>query len=464
MKLWIKIFLSILVLSLSTLTISIAYIINENHIISINREKERSLGEFELIRISLSNSMDFSGTSTETLAVVMNRYGEYYKNRGIYLGLYMDGEYVYNNISSLKLGTYKELLSVKENEKIAQVMHSDSRDYLLISDLADDNAVLLYARDISEIYDARSNSIKLYSIMLVILTGFLGVFSFLYAKWITRPLNALHNGVMTISTGNYDISLSENNKEFRNLANAFNQMAKDVKDRTQDLEEKAKELQTFIDDLSHEMNTPLTSIQGYSGFLLSANASEEQKRTAAQYIHSESKRIRDMYSKLMVLSFAREHNIEREKYLCEEMVEELRQTFYSELIKQKISFTKEIAVDYLEVDKTLFHMLLCNVVKNSLQAMETEESIHIKIYRQNDFSKIMIKDTGIGIPKDKLEQVTKPFYRIDKSRSRKTGGAGLGLSICSKIVALHCGSMEILSTEGEGASVIITIPDWCTDT
>ena len=458
MKLWIKIFLSILIISLSALTISIAYIINQNHITGINREQDRSLGEFELIRISIGNSLDFSGASTDTLAVIMDRYGEYYSNRGISLGLYTDGGYVYNNIPSLNPDTYKDLLSVKENEKIAQIIRSDTHDYILISDLLTDHAVLLYARDISEIYEARSNSLRLYFILLIILTCFLGVFSYQSAKWITRPLTALHKGAIAISSGNYDIYLSEKDREFRDVAGAFNQMAKAVKDRTQELEERAKELQTFIDDLSHEMNTPLTSIQGYSGFLLNANASEEQKRTAALYIHSEARRIGDMFSKLMVLSFAREHNIERRSYPCEELVEEVRQTFHHEMIRQNINFIKEISSDSLKVDKTLFHMLLSNLVKNSLQAMETGGNIRIKIYGQDDVSKIIIKDTGTGIPEDKLKQVTKPFYRIDKSRSRKTGGAGLGLSICSKIAALHGGSMDIHSIQGEGTEVTITLP------
>lgn len=458
MKLWIKIFLSILILSLSTLTISMVYILNNNHITSMNREQERSLGEFELIRSSLSNSLDFSGTSTDTLTVIMERYGEYYNNRGVFLGLYSNGEYLYHNIPSLDRDAYKGLLSVKEKEKIVQVISSESHNYILISDLVAEQGVLLYARDISEIYEARNNTVRLYLILLLFLTCFLGAFSYVYSKWITRPLNALHKGAMAISSGNYDISLLEKDREFKEVADAFNQMAKDVKDRTQELEERAKELQTFIDDLSHEMNTPLTSIQGYSGFLLNANALEEQKRTAALYIHSESKRIRDMYSKLMVLSFAREQNIERHEYPCEELVQEVRQTFYHEIIKQKINFTKEISAEYLKVDKTLFYMLLSNLVKNSLQATETGGTIHIKIYNQDDLSKIIVKDTGMGIPKDKLEQITKPFYRIDKSRSRKTGGAGLGLSICSKIAALHQGTMEIHSIEGGGTSITVTLP------
>lgn len=459
MKLWVKIFLSILILSLSTLTISIAYIINQNHITSINREQERSFGEFELIRISLSNSLDFSGASTDTLTVIMDRYGEYYKDRGIYLGLYTKGEYIYNNISSLNPDRYKALLAVKEKEKMAQVISSDTHDYMLISDLIADNVVLLYARDISEIYEARSNSIRLYFFLLIVLTGFLGIFSYLYAKWITRPLSALHRGARAVSSGNYDVILLEKDKEFKDVAEAFNQMAKDVKDRTQELEERAKELQNFIDDLSHEMNTPLTSIQGYSGFLLNANAREEQKRTAAQYIYSESNRIHDMFAKLMLLSFAREHNMERQKHSCEELVEEVRQTFHYEMINQNITFTKEISREYLMVDKTLFHMLLSNLVKNSLQAMELGGSLQIKIYHEDGFSKIIVEDSGMGIPKDKQKQVMQPFFRIDKSRTRKTGGAGLGLSICSKIVALHEGSMEIHSVEGEGTAITIMIPD-----
>lgn len=458
MKLWIKIFLSILILSLSALTISTAYVINQNHVNSINREKERSLGEFELIRISLSNSLDFSSASKDTLNLLMDRYGAYYSNRGIYLALYTGNSYAYNNIPELNTDIYSGLLSVEESTKIAQIFHTASKHYIVLSDLITDNAVLLYARDISEIYVSRSNSIRLYLIVLVFLTLLLGVFSFIYSKWITRPLGSLHSGALAISSGNYNVVLPEKNKEFKDVAKAFNQMARDVKDRTQELEEKAKELQTFIDDLSHEMNTPLTSIQGYSEFILSANALEEQKRTAALYINSESKRIRDIYSKLMVLSFAREQNIELKQHTPEELVEEVYKTFHQQLLQQNIIFTKEIAASYLKADKTLFHMLLTNLIKNSLQAMETGGSIHVDIYSENNHSIVVVKDSGPGIPEDKLEDVIKPFYRVDKSRSRQTGGAGLGLSICSKIVNLHQGSMSIQSKSGEGTKVIITFP------
>ncbi len=458
MKLWIKIFLSILILSLSALTISTAYVINQNHVNSINREKERSLGEFELIRISLSNSLDFSSASKDTLNLLMDRYGTYYSNRGIYLALYTGNSYAYNNIPELKTDIYSGLLSVEKGTKIAQIFHTASKHYIVLSDLITDNAVLLYARDISEIYVSRSNSIRLYLIVLVFLTLLLGVFSFIYSKWITRPLGSLHSGALAISSGNYNVVLPEKNKEFKDVAKAFNQMARDVKDRTQELEEKAKELQTFIDDLSHEMNTPLTSIQGYSEFILSANALEEQKRTAALYINSESKRIRDIYSKLMVLSFAREQNIELKQHIPEELVEEVYKTFHQQMLQQNIIFTKEISASYLKADKTLFHMLLTNLIKNSLQAMETGGSIHVNIYSENNYSIVVVKDSGPGIPEDKLEDVIKPFYRVDKSRSRQTGGAGLGLSICSKIVNLHQGSMSIQSKSGEGTKVIITFP------
>jgi len=457
-KLWIKIFLSILILSLSTLTASIAYVINQNHINSINREQSRSLGEFELIRISLGNSLDFSSASKDTVTVLMGRYGEYYAGRGISLALYTDGEYVYNNIPVLSPDIYKALLSVKEEEKIAQIFRRDSGDYILLSDLVSDNTVLLYARDISEIYEARSKSVRLYLILLIFLTSLLGGFSYLYSRWITRPLTSLHKGATAISSGKYDVFLSEKDKEFKDVAKAFNQMARDVKERTYELEERARELQTFIDDLSHEMNTPLTSIQGYSEFLLSANALEEQKRTAALYINSESKRMRDMYTKLMVLAFAREHNIERKNCSAEELTDEIHKTFQHQLLKQNVVLTKEISIPCLKVDRTLFHMLLSNLVKNSLQAMENGGSIHIKIYGQNNKSMIAVKDNGIGIPQDKIKEVTRPFYRVDKSRSRQTGGAGLGLTICGKITELHDGIMNITSKPGEGTTITITLP------
>ena len=126
----------------------------------------------------------------------------------------------------------------------------------------------------------------------------------MYSRWITRPIELLnHNAREFLS--NYSVRSIPSKDEFHTLANAFNHMAEAVEVHTAQLEQKAKDLQEFIDNLAHEMNTPLTSIQGYSEFLINANASILQKQKATENIILESKRMKDIYTKLMQLTLTR---------------------------------------------------------------------------------------------------------------------------------------------------------------
>ena len=111
--------------------------------------------------------------------------------------------------------------------------------------------------------------------------------------------------MVKLSKGDYKINLKESNSEFGKLAKSFNKMSKELEKRNNDLIESANNKQLFIDNLSHEMNTPLTSIQGYAELLQKANLTEEQKDKYLTYIQSESKRISDMYKKLLLLSYHR---------------------------------------------------------------------------------------------------------------------------------------------------------------
>ena len=98
-------------------------------------------------------------------------------------------------------------------------------------------------------------------------------------------------------------------------------------------------------------------------------------------------------------------------------------------------------------------MLLSNLIKNSIQALPNGGSIILKTYLLDGNPVIEVADNGSGIPKDKINEITKPFYRVDKSRSRNTGGAGLGLSICKRIANLHNADIVIESDEGLGSKI-----------
>lgn len=457
MKLWIKIFLSILILSLTTLFISIYFMVNNTHLQNVQREKERSLSEIDAIQLSITNSVDVNASSTKAINTVLSRLDDYYSKKEIHLILYQGENCIYNGLDTIEKSQYETLLKTDENKKIAQILEKNKNHYILISVMLPgvNNIVLIYARDISYIYTLRSQNIHLAIILFVIVTFVLGSFSYLYSKWITKPLSTLQKGAIAISLGDYTNSIPPTKDEFNDLANAFNNMAIAVENRTLELEERAREKQTFIDNLAHEMNTPLTSIQGYSEFLHNANASEEQRLIAADCIRVEAKRMKDIYNKLTTLTLAREKKLELAAVKIETLISDIHLTFFNQLRDKGILFYVRNQLDSVLMDKTLIHILISNLIKNSIQALPTGGAIHIYAYEENKRPVIEVSDNGHGIPSNKIDKVTNPFYRVDKSRSRKTGGAGLGLSICKNIAQIHDIELSIKSQEGIGTTIKI---------
>ena len=456
MKLRSKIFISILLVSLTTLTISSYYLINRNHIDNIMREKDRSLNEFTFLVNTLDNGIN-AQSKKEELRPLFLRYLEYYKTRDIILMIYDDKEPYAVNFSEVDLKYYEHLFTVQEGTRQLQVIEIENKHYFFVSGklTKSSNFNIIYARDISTLYKLKSQSIYLSLLIATTSTLLLGFLSYLYSKWITRPIEMLNQNAKEISEGNYSVRNIPSKDEFRTLGNAFNQMAEAIETHTAQLEEKAKDLQEFIDNLSHEMNTPLTSIQGYSEFLIKANASLDQKQRAAQNIHVEAKRMKDIYTKLIQLTLTRVHEPDLSTVMITDLFHELEERFFFQLDIQDIFLEKVIEIDQMTLDYTLILMLLSNLIKNSIQALPNGGTIVIKSYQHNENPVLEVSDNGYGIPKDKIDAIMIPFYRVDKSRSRKTGGAGLGLSICKSIANLHHADIVIQSDEGQGTKIQI---------
>ncbi len=456
MKLRSKIFLCLLALSLITLLSSTYYLINRNHLNNISMEQERSLNDLEFIRSSLENNMILNDSTTSNLQLLFSHYADYYANRGVYLLLYHNDKPIYNKLSDLRQSRYSKLLLVEPGTKQVQIIKEADQYYILVAArLSTDQTILVYARNISKVYQIRTQNINLSLIFAVCILAFLCFLSYLISHSITKPIMLLNQGAAAIANGDYSVRIATTKDEFNELGNAFNQMSSAVEIRTKELKEKAKELEIFIDDLSHEMNTPLTSIQGYSEFIINAKASREQQQKAAKIILSEAKRMGDIYSKLLSFSIIREQSPAFRYVKLGVLFAELKDSFLPQLKEQDITLTLHNTLDNILADQTLLHMLLSNLIKNSLQAMASGGAITLCAYQEEDSKIIEVIDNGSGIPEDKIKDILKPFFRVDKSRSRKTGGAGLGLSICKRIADLHYAKIEITSSLAKGTKVKI---------
>jgi signal transduction histidine kinase len=456
MKLWLRIFLSILVVSLTVLTVSSSYLINRSHLAGIEREQSRALDEFDYIRSSIANGISLEAVAEDSVSPLLPRYGDYYQKRGIHLVLVREDKVLFSNYNA-DPEEYRELLSADATSKLVRILTIENHNDILVSGLLtpQDRTLLITVRDITPVYTARSSNIRLSLLLISILILVLGSLSYLYSRWITKPVQILRQGAASVSGGDYSIRIPEYKDEFGSVAKAFNKMASAVEQRTTELTEHARELQEFIDDLSHEMNTPMTSIHGYSEFLMNANATDEQKQKAADNIRLQAIRMKEMLQKLMSLTITREVPPEITAVETTPLFQEVRSAFLTQTELQKVEIQLMIDLPTIHADRTLIYMLLCNLVKNSLQALPEGGLIRLKAYEENNLPILEVSDNGIGIPKDKLELVTKPFFRVDKSRSRKTGGAGLGLSICQNIANLH--GAELLIESGEGSETRVTL-------
>lgn len=226
-----------------------------------------------------------------------------------------------------------------------------------------------------------------------------------------------------------------------------------IKKITRPLEAANEAQRQLIGSMSHELKTPLTAIKGYSETLLSVRLSKEQEEKALNYINRESGRLSRLSEKMMELTrlYEPECRIALQEVPLEALFEAVRENVGYRLAESGISLHMEgcYEVRSMNLDFDLMTSFLINLINNSIMA--SQEGSHI--YMGAGEHSLWVRDEGCGIPHGEIEKVRKAFYRVDKSRSRKSGNMGLGLALCEQIAAAHHGRMEIESKEGEGTKV-----------
>ena len=211
----------------------------------------------------------------------------------------------------------------------------------------------------------------------------------------------------------------------------------------------------LIGSMSHELKTPLTAIKGYSETLLGVRLSQEQKERALLYINRESGRLSRLSEKMMELTrlYEPECSIACVESSVEALFEAVEESVKHGLCEKNLTLLTEGEYRGLtkRMDVDLMTGFLINLVNNS--AMASEEGG--RIFMGADKDSLWVRDEGCGIPPEELEKVRKAFYRVDSSRSRKSGNMGLGLALCEQIASVHQGKMKIESREGVGTKVSI---------
>lgn len=312
--------------------------------------------------------------------------------------------------------------------------------------------------DISELYENRARQQNAYRFIFLLTMLLCAGLAYSMALILTRPLTRLSRGAREIADGNFSFrSEIRSDDEIGRLSQDFDRMADRIEENVQMLEESVKAQERFVSSFTHELKTPMTSVIGYADLLRSQELSEEERCDAANYIFMEGKRLERLSLKLMEIYVAKGGNIclspQNPGAIAEDVVAHL-----CPICQERNIFLEtrcERGTCRLEPD--LFRSLLVNLIDNAGKAIGEEGHILVTVHMTENGCVLLVEDDGPGIPEEAKAHLTEAFYRVDKSRSRKQGGAGLGLTLCADIAELHGGTLAFENCEGGGTRVRVEL-------
>lgn len=341
--------------------------------------------------------------------------------------------------------------------KIPTIIEKHNKNHYLFAAFNMNDDIVVYKKSIESIYSNMYKNIRISLYTIVITNIFIIIVAYLLSKYITNPLNKLNQEMKKISNGNYDIKLKEGKDELGELSKNFNNMAHNIKTNNEKMLENIENKQLFIDNLAHEMNTPLTSIKGYAEALENIDLNSEQKHKYLKYIQDESIRIRDMYKKLLIIAY--NDDIEFIEIDFNKLINNLKIDLKDKLNNHHLIINNKCNSFY--GDEMLISICLSNLIRNAINNSKENTNIIINTYELNNKKCIEIIDEGIGISKDNIDKIFEPFYRVDKNRSRNLGGAGLGLTLVKNIIDRHNGKIYVESKINEGSKFILEFNKKC---
>lgn len=220
----------------------------------------------------------------------------------------------------------------------------------------------------------------------------------------------------------------------------------------------------FVQNASHELKTPITSIKGYAETLdtqLRQKADSKEKKFIDAILRNSDRMIRIVEDMLTVSRLESQNSVfQPEKIVLSELIESLSLTVEGFISLKNQKFTVKAPKDLkINADLVLMEHLLLNLLQNASIYSEEGKKIQLIVEEtSNGHIQIKVIDEGIGISEEHQKRIFERFYRVDLDRSRKSGGTGLGLSIVKHIAKLHGGYVSVNSVPGEGSTFIVNLP------
>ncbi|WP_077329216.1 ATP-binding protein [Virgibacillus siamensis] len=362
-----------------------------------------------------------------------------------------------SDLNLTRENSYKKIQTSFRNDQFEGVLTYNGSKFILVSTpIIHDNGSIVNLQIIQNADGMFSNLEDLKGVL--VFTSFLVIGILCIAGWvlggvITRPIHRFISTMKTIeeeeSYQQIEITKSKRD-ELNQLGMTFNSMMRKLEDSYLKQEQ-------FVSDASHELKTPLTVISGYVSLLKRWGSTRpEVLEEAINSIESESARMKFMTEQLLQLASAEKlGEFAKERMdivpIVGSTIERLSRTYKNEII-----WTTEPKQIVAEIHEQSFVQLLVILLDNANKY--SNDVIQVKLREQEGCVELSITDKGIGIPGEAQPYIFDRMYRVDKNRSRKSGGTGLGLFIAKRISERHGGSISLISKEGHGTTFIVSLP------
>jgi two-component system phosphate regulon sensor histidine kinase PhoR len=294
-------------------------------------------------------------------------------------------------------------------------------------------------------------------IISLLLMGLIGYLISLFTR--SRHRNLYHevlDALSRIAKGDFNVYLdlrAGRENQFTSLIDHINHMAKQLKQ----IEGMRQE---FISNVSHEIQSPLTSIMGFTQALQFDQLTDQEKSHYLSIIEAESRRLSKLSDNLLKLTSleSEQHPFERKSYRLDKQIRNIILACEPQWVEKEMEVDVSLEKVIIVADEDLMSQVWTNLIHNSIKFTPKLGRICIHLQQVDDKAIIEISDTGIGIPQKDQVHIFERFFKADKARDRSKGGSGLGLSIVKKIIEMHEGTVMVRSEEGEGTIFTITIP------
>ncbi|HFU75525.1 MAG TPA: HAMP domain-containing histidine kinase [Arcobacter sp.] len=384
------------------------------------------------------------------LEFIAHKYKDYLTSNTVGIAVIENGKVKFKN-SNFSLSNFQEYAQQDENFFIFEQSHDDDYIDALYIDIVNGEQIMVYQKNID-------NKIENFEdVLFFLIPILLIIFIILASKMLNKillPINNLNDAISDVSITKFTktIEIPKENDEIKKLIISFNKMI-------ERLHEGVERLDRFNTDVSHELKTPLTVIQGEAELALRKMREPIEYQKTLSIIQGQSKQIQLIVQQLLLLTKYTRDNIKEsfETCLLDSILIATIDKFQGQLHEKNITLDiQKIEPITMHANPVLIESIFSNIIDNAIKYTPNDKKISLWLY-QDTQTHFIVKDEGVGIEKHHLSKITERFYRVDSSRNKKINGFGLGLSIVKNSVNMHNGSIN-LDSSSMGTRVEILFP------